>query len=60
MDVVACQGQLPRPGALVLWEEPRPLAIRDGDAFQTVNGSDGIVTVEEPCDWLALLKSRRS
>jgi hypothetical protein len=61
MDVVACQGQLPQPGALTLWEEPRPLAMRDRDAFQALDGLlDRIVTVEEPCDWLALLKSRRS
>ncbi|CAK9264550.1 unnamed protein product [Sphagnum jensenii] len=55
------QGQLRGPGALALWEEPRPLATRDEDAFQALDGlSDRIVTVEEPCDWLALLKSRRS
>jgi hypothetical protein len=60
MDLAACQGQLPGPVALALLEEPRPLATRDGDAFQTVDGSDRIMTVEEPCDWLALLKSHRS
>jgi hypothetical protein len=60
MDVAACQGHLPGPGALMLWEEPRPLATRDEDAFQAVDGSDGIVMVEEPCDWFALIKSRKS
>jgi hypothetical protein len=59
MDVAVCQGQLPRLGALVLWEEPSSLAMRDGDAFQAVDGSDGIVTVEEPCDWNIKLHSTK-
>ncbi|CAM6054105.1 unnamed protein product [Sphagnum tenellum] len=56
----APQGQLdPGLGALALWEEPRPLATRDGDALQAVDGSDGVVMVEEPCDWNIKLQSTK-
>ncbi|CAM6014225.1 unnamed protein product [Sphagnum balticum] len=53
------QGQLPGLEALALWEKPRPLAMRDGDALQGVDGSDGIVMVEEPCDWNIKLHSTK-
>ncbi|CAN5972234.1 unnamed protein product [Sphagnum jensenii] len=49
VDVVPCQGQRPQPLALALWEEPKPLATRDRDAFQTPNEPFGnLMTMEEP------------
>jgi hypothetical protein len=56
IDVVPCQGQHPQPVMFALWEEPKPLATRNQDAFQMPNElSYSIVTAEEPLDWLTSL-----